>query len=586
MVVKVPKLAHEEAKGPIIYKPHFTHPNPFPSDSPVFDILFTNNKNKVDPNTRTFIDVENPNNFVTYGQLEQDILAVATGLKQVYDLQPRDVIAICCPNDINYPSVLHGIVFAGGIAAAIPHSISSYKPEEVAQDIENIKPKMVIMSRPFLEQTLPLLKKLNIPESNILIMGIEKEGEKVKNSITEHIRTVEQVFLSLSSKYTKQELLQSRYNYTEQELKESAAYFFFTSGSTGKRKAVMLTQHGMVAILANRPMDPSSEPCRILGCNKFFHISSLILALHLCVYNGDECYVCTKFELRDLCVAIEKYKINSMMALFYNISEMCNKSVADEYDISSLTVVYNMGTRLHFSAVQALKNRHGLSVIDIYGLTETLLFFKNSIEDTKVGSTGRLCPGFEVRLIDDDGNDVPRGDVGHLIIRGPTICKGYYNDPEITAATFDKDGYIFTGDLLKCDNEGRWYYVERYKDMIRYYESSIYPSTIESVMMKHPKVLECAVVGIKVPAKNIEVPRGYIRFVEDVYGLTEEQEEELKQDIIKFTADRVANEMQLRGGLFVVDSFPRTYSGKIRRYTLKVEANRKIMEEYDAQFLS
>lgn len=459
----------------------------------------------------------------------------------------------------------------GGIIAAIPHSTSNFRAQDIIDDLETIKPKVVVLHPMFLDKVLPLLPSVGVPESHVLLVGEEDECKKVN---AQGVRTIQKLFLSHRPDFADLEKLEKDacYRYTENDIIHAPSYLFFTSGSTGKRKAVMITQYAAVSVLVNRPVDPSNEAVKILACNKLFHVSSLILALHLCVYNGDKVYVINKFLLEDLCIAIEKYKINSMMALFYNISEMCSKSVADKYDLSSLIVVYNIGTKLHHSAIQKLKDRHNLSVIDTYGLTETLIMFQNNMEYTKKGGAGVLARGYEARLVDEDGDDVPRGEIGQLCIKGPTVCLGYYNDPAATASTFDSEGYIMTGDLLRCDKQGLFHYIDRYKDMIRYYESSIFPTSIESVLVKHPMILECAVVGIKVPAKNIEIPKAFIRLIETQI-LDETEQEQLKKEIIKYIGDRLPDEMRLRGGVSIVDSFPRTYSGKIRRFTLKVEAN-------------
>jgi acyl-coenzyme A synthetase/AMP-(fatty) acid ligase len=437
------------------------------------------------------------------------------------------------------------------------------------------------MYREFLEQVLPHLEAIGVPESHVLVIGDKKGRSIPANSITQHIRTVDQEFVTEPNKYSKQELENAVYKYTEEEIINSPSYLLFTSGSTGKRKAVMNTQHSVVSVLVNRPVAPGSGIVKILGCNRFFHCTSLILALHLAIYNGDEVYTLKNYSLEDLCIAIQRHKINSMMAIFYIISEMCKPSVADNYDLSSLTVVYNIGTRLHPSAIQRLMDRHGMKVIDVYGLTETLMMFHTTIEYTKKGSSGRLLYGYEARLVDEDGHDVPKGEEGQLCIKGPTIFKGYFKDAETTATAFDSNGFMITGDLMRCDDEGLFYYVDRFKDMMRYYEISIFPTTIESVIMKHPKVLECAVVGIRLPPTMIEVPRGYVRLYEqDAAEMKDEQA--TKNEIIEFAAALLPDEMRLRGGLYFIDSFPRTYSGKVRRYTLRVQANKEIMADYKA----
>jgi 4-coumarate--CoA ligase len=445
----------------------------------------------------------------------------------------------------------------------------------------NIKPKVVVMYREFLEKVLPHLEAIGIPKSHVLVIADKKDRPVPANSITQHIRTVNQEFLSEPKKYSEKELANACYKYTEEEIMNSPSFLFFTSGSTGKRKAVINTQHSVVSILLNCPVTCGSEITKILGCNKFFHCSSLILALHIAIYSGAEVYVDKRNSLEDICIAIQKYKINSFMALFYAISEMCQPSIADNYDLTSLTVIYNIGTRLHHSAVQRLMERHGITVVDLYGMTETLTMFENTVEFTKKGSSGRLLSGYEARLVDEDGFDVPKGEEGQLCIRGPTICKGYFKDPEATADLFDSNGFLYTGDLMRCDDDGLFYYIDRFKDMLRYYEISIFPTTIESAIMKHPKVVECGVVGIRVPPTMIEVPRGYVRLY-DQYAAEMEDEEATKNEIIEFAAKLLPDEMRLRGGLYFTDTFPRTYSGKIRRYGLKVEANKEIMEDYKA----
>lgn len=203
-------------------------------------------------------------------------------------------------------------------------------------------------------------------------------------------------------------------------------------------------------------------------------------------------------------------------------------------------------------------------------MTEVLGLFDTNPDVTLIDGLSYLASGCTAKLVDKEGKEVSNGEMGELWVKGPTV-KPYYRNPEATAATLDSDGYLHTGDLLKCDKNGLFFYVDRSKDLIKYHLVHIYPSEIENVLMTHPKVADCAAIGVYYSELVTELPRAYVNLVDG-----EQYSKKVERELREYADSRLSNEKQLRGGLFIVDSFPRTASGKIQRRLLRQKAHEEV----------
>lgn len=440
----------------------------------------------------------------------------------------------------------------GGVAATIDQAST---PEMIASDLDVVQPKLLISHKDTLDSALAAAKIFGLPESHILMFG----DYSIKG-----IRTVEETLLSGSE-------LAKPYTYTSQELVESPAYLYFTSGTTGRKKAVIITQSCMSASLHFKDSWPF-ENMNALAYTEYHHASSLVANMHFFIYFGVTSYVMAHYSLENLCSVVEKYKINMTTTQPYIISALAKDDIANQYDLSSLKFVLCCGAALDNTVTHTVMDRLGIHIFNAYGMTEVLGLFDTNPEVAAANGIGYLAPGFTARVVDDDGNDVPTGEMGELWVHGPTVTLGYYRNPEATAAAIDADGYLHTGDLVRCDENGMFYYVDRAKDLIKYYLLHIYPSDIENVLMAHPKVSDCAAIGVYSPEHTTELPRAYVHLVDG-----EKYSEQVQQELLEFANARLPDQKRLRGGVVIVDSFPRTASGKIQRRVLRQNAKHGII---------
>ncbi|KAI8637517.1 hypothetical protein BD408DRAFT_486165 [Parasitella parasitica] len=534
----------------MVYESKYPAKN-IPKATSVYDVLF-NNDNQVPKDKLIYIDVEDTSKHLTYGQVETQIRKAAAGFMREFNLQKGDVVAICSPNQIDYPIVLHGAVCAGGAAAAIDQMSSV---DLIAADLDIVQAKILIVHWDTLENSLAAAKIVGLPESNILVFG---------DLGFNNVRTVNETILKGNE-------LAKPVEFSEQEMMNNPAYLYFTSGTTGRKKAVMITQNNILNSMFLKD-DWSIENLHILAYTEYHHASSLFVVMHLSLYLGFTTFVMAHYTFPKLCAAIEKFKIKFMATQPFIISALAKDGVANEYNLSSLKYVVCGGAPLDNSVTLTVKKRLGLSILNGYGMTEVLGLFDTNPEITEANGIGYLAAGFSARLVDDDGNDVPTGEMGELWVKGPTVARGYYRNPEATAATFDADGYLHTGDLFKCDENDVFFYVDRSKDLIKYHLYHIYPSDIENVLMTHPKVADCAAIGVYYPEFTTELPRAYVLLVNG-----EKCTEQVERELREYADSRLDNEKRLRGGIVIVDSFPRTASGKIQRRVLRQEAERSVL---------
>ena len=198
-------------------------------------------------------------------------------------------------------------------------------------------------------------------------------------------------------------------------------------------------------------------------------------------------------------------------------------------------------------------------------------------EDDDTGSVGRLIPNVEVKLIDAEGNDIRGYDIrGEMIIRGPTITSGYFDNPKANAETFDSEGYYKTGDIMYCEKKTKkWYVVDRKKELIKVRGFQVAPPELESVLLSHPLIIDAAVIGVKDPSEtNVEHPRAYV--VRRPLPESSLLDERIVKD---YCSVRLAKYKELTGGIRFVQSIPKTASGKILKRILREEAEAESIQQ-------
>ncbi|KAI7857859.1 hypothetical protein BDC45DRAFT_602946 [Circinella umbellata] len=189
---------------------------------------------------------------------------------------------------------------------------------------------------------------------------------------------------------------------------------------------------------------------------------------------------------------------------------------------------------------------------------------------------GRVVPFMKYKIVNPiDGKEVAIGQAGELYLKGPNIMIGYKGNPEATAETIDRDGYLHSGDIVKADKDGNIFLVDRIKELIKYKGFQVAPADLESVLHDCPYVADAAVVGINDNKRNTEVPLALVVLPSGADKNDNEVVRSMSSKILAWVNERVANHKQLRGGVLVIDKIPRNAAGKLLRREAKVLYNKQ-----------
>jgi len=236
-----------------------------------------------------------------------------------------------------------------------------------------------------------------------------------------------------------------------------------------------------------------------------------------------------------------------------------------EHDVSSLRLCISAGETLPVSVFEMWREATGLKIIDGIGATEMLhIFISSSGDDIRPGATGKVVPGYSARIVADDGSNALTGTVGHLAVRGPTGCR-YLDNPE-RQAEYVRDGWNFTGDSYRVDEDGYYWYQARTDDMIISSGYNLSGPEVENVLLEHVAVQECAVVGVPDEARG-QLVKAVIVLRTGVDGGAE-----LVKELQDFVKARIAPYKYPRAVEFV-DALPRTTTGKLQRFRLRESAS-------------
>jgi benzoate-CoA ligase family protein len=252
--------------------------------------------------------------------------------------------------------------------------------------------------------------------------------------------------------------------------------------------------------------------------------------------------------------------------IFYNAPTGYAAALALEnfgdYDLSSLRLCVSAGESLPAPVWHAWKNRTGLDIIDGIGCTEVFhIFLSNRPGDIRPGSSGKPFDGFELRLVDDEGSPTPQGEVGNLLVRGPTTALSYLHQYEKSRRTFQGE-WLFTGDKYVVDEDGYYWHAGRSDDMLKVGGIWVSPIEVESTLVAHPAVLECAVVG-QADSADLIKPKAFVSLRP---GYT--ASDELARELIAYCQEHMAAYKRPRWIEFVAE-MPKTATGKIQRFKLR-----------------
>ncbi|KAI0091743.1 hypothetical protein BDY19DRAFT_932004 [Irpex rosettiformis] len=310
-----------------------------------------------------------------------------------------------------------------------------------------------------------------------------------------------------------------------------------------------------------------------------FHVfGGIILTLHAyCV--GCPLVILPRFEPETFLGSIPRFRITALPLAPPLLHFLLKNPLVSKYDLSSIRWMHVGAAPVSASiitmTVEFFKQRGAdVGIIQGYGMTESnggLAFLRVEHMLSKAGSVGFIMPSMEGRLVDDDGNIVPQGQPGEFWCRGPNVMKEYAGNPKATQESLTSDGWLKTGDVMVLDEDGFLTVVDRKKELIKYKGFQVAPAELEAVLFAHPKVADAGVIGVYSEKDFSEVPRAYVVPKEPaLFAGPQSARDRLVEEINEWMKGRLANYKLLRGGIALVESVPKSPSGKILRKDLRV----------------
>jgi long-chain acyl-CoA synthetase len=350
---------------------------------------------------------------------------------------------------------------------------------------------------------------------------------------------------------------------------EDIAFLQYTGGTTGVSKGAMLLHRNILANLEQamawlRPFMKEDEPQVIITALPLYHILSLTAnGLLMMKMGGCNVLITNPRDIPALVKELARHKFTIFTGVNTLFNALLNHPDFAKLDFSSLKISLGGGMAVQKPVADRWKQLTGCTLIEAYGLSETSPGVTINPPDLREynGSIGLPIPSTEIVLRAEDGREVPPGSAGEICVRGPQVMKGYWNSPAETARVLGPDGFFATGDIGVMDEKGYVRIVDRKKDMLLVSGFNVYPNEIESVVIAHPGVLECAVIGVPDPHSG-EVPKLFV--VRKDPGLTEAGIRSYCES--NLTGYKRPKYVEFRNEL------PKTNVGKILRRALREEA--------------
>ena len=342
---------------------------------------------------------------------------------------------------------------------------------------------------------------------------------------------------------------------------EDVAWLGYTSGTTGRPKGAILTHLGAThvgAAVADR--FGYREDDIVLCALPLFHSYALNSCMIQVMMAGAGQVILERFTPDGILQAIQEHRITVFPGVPTMFNYLVNVPDRAKYDLTSLRIAKSAGAVLPAKLMHDFETLYGVPLVDGYGITEAHSFV--TLNDPRGrrpdGSCGKAIEGVDVRIVDGQDRDVPAGERGELIFRGPNLPLGYVNGPEATAEAL-RGGWYHSGDVASMDAEGYVYIVDRIKDTIICGGYNIYPKEVEDVIYAHPAVLDVAVVGVADEAKG-EIPKACVVLKPEATVTAGELEAYCRQNLAAYKVPRVMEFM---------DAIPKTASGKTKRFLLR-----------------
>ena len=488
---------------------------------------------------------------ITYEQLDQMVQNFTSAL-QKSQVQKGDRVAIMLPNCPQYVISYYGILNAGAI-------VTQVNPMSVERELEYILKDSGAETIIVLDALYPRVKSVQ-PQSilkNIIVVSIQPSGQ---NFVPD--RSFEGFLSEADGTITPISF----------DPEHDVAVLQYTGGTTGRSKGAMLTHRNILANVLQcyeffkHEFEIGKDKC--LTVIPLFHVFGMSSCMNLSIYTGAESIMLPRFELEEVLNTIK----NEQPTMFPGVPTMyvaiTSHPRAEEYNINSIRTCNSGSAPMPVELLRNFETKTGSKILEGYGLSEAspTTHCNPPFAERKPGSVGIGMPSTDYKIVDlaTGTYEVPVGELGEVIIKGPQIMRGYWNLPEETAHTL-RNGWLYTGDIAKVDEDGYLYIVDRKKDLIIASGYNIYPRDIEEVLYEHPAVQEAVCIGVPDHYRGEDVKAVVVLKA----GKTTTEHEIIQYCKQNMAAYKVPRLVEFR------DQLPKTGVGKILRRALREETLKK-----------
>ncbi|MED1724496.1 long-chain-fatty-acid--CoA ligase [Brevibacillus parabrevis] len=469
----------------------------------------------------------------TFQELNRRVDELAQGLSKL-GIGKGDAVALIMDNRPDFVSAYYAILRVG--AAVVPMN-PIYTPREISFILANSQTKAVI-ALAALEPVLTPLKE-----------QLEHLTHLIYNEATGDELTLEQVAQAGDGSFVEPE-----------RNEDDLAVILYTSGTTGQPKGAMLSHRNMASnaeamgiLFELIPED------RVVAVLPMFHVFCMTVCLNGPIRYGAAMIIIPRFHPVEVVNTIREQQATCFAGVPTMYNYMLQLPHATKEDFASIRLCCSGGASMPVELLHKFEAKYEVKVLEGYGLSEAAPATAfNPLRGTrKPGSVGINLPHVLNKVVDPEGNELPRGEVGELAVQGPNVMLGYLGLPEDTKAAL-RDGWLYTGDMARMDEDGYVYIVDRKKDMILVDGYNVYPREVEEVLYQHPAVIEAAVIGVPDEVHG-EAVKAFVALKEVAVS---------QEDIVAFCQDKLAK-YKVPRQVEIVPELPKNTTGKILRRSLR-----------------
>jgi acyl-CoA synthetase (AMP-forming)/AMP-acid ligase II len=490
---------------------------------------------------------------VSYEQLGADVTEAGAALVS-RGVQPGDRVAIWAPNSYEWIVACLATGFIGG--AVVPIN-TRYKGAEALDLVSRTRAKVLLVHNGFLGTDYGGMLETAAAEDGAVgtlehlthIVDLGSAGRSSWDSFLSSARRNDRAAAESMSRATGL---------------DDVLDIIFTSGTTGRPKGAMSTQRQTICVAqvwADRAEVVPDD--RYLIVNPFFHTFGYKAGFLVCLLRGATVIPMPVFDPVALLECIDQQKVTILPGPPTLYISMLDRSGRERYDLRSLRLAVTGAAVIPASLVERMREELSfLTVLTAYGLSEAVVVTMcrpGDDPETVSRTSGTAVAGFEVKVVDPDGNALPTGATGEIHVRGPNVMLGYFEDASATAVAIDAEGWLHTGDAGYLDDRGYLAITDRIKDMFTVGGFNVYPAEVEQVLLRHDAVLECAVVGVS-DARLGEVGVAYV--------VPRTGKKPAPSELIEFCRARLAN-FKLPRRVEIVGALPRNAAGKVLKTDLR-----------------